>query len=600
VIDLQRLTDILWKPFLPVVRSGSPVYFSFSTEFLREVFRSEGVESTVPLKTVCEAARGLFVLYRDEAFLMDNALAAGQSGFSPAIILVCQQVLAVEEMVDEANGFSENAYFPRLRKLMSDELPLLSQNPFPFDDFESIWRTLATEVRSVSGGSEGSITFRFGETGINKARALPLSQGLLTLEDLRVIVAEVGLQRLRDGQPEEVWRLLRRVRNRLGRRGQRLIGLGLFRDRVISQISGYVLKGAQLERPAKQQSTEDIFELGVYKDSTDWLADEYRLFLNVPNRGEQILDADRIESELSRHLARKEGLVLPFGELRDHWICSRRPLVVAPGDVMLVLGDANGIELVLRQLAAMGVPVSPPVTRPIGDALGRFVAEVGVPHACPIELVVREGAIAGQSRRVAAQVEWLGGVSVDERRTRFLREFLPDAARFGDSEFPLRELVAVDGHVISFDTLVKQLAQTTEDLSVEIDFGSGRHAQLSVAIRRLLGDERPGYFVDKSGRLPVPVSGRVSGAEAAIVGFREERLILDGGIPLALSVELINDLRKNEGRSISLKEAEGIVTRLRKSSLPQGVRTTLELLLSKPARASDAVIAAIARAPHVN
>lgn len=179
--DVSRLVDCLWSLFADEISSGEPVFFCFSQDALVEPFRNFRIEGGSPLEIVCAAARSCYEIDEDHAVLMPGALTAGVNGRSAAIVLVCQQVLAVEEMVNEGGRFSENAYFPRLRALMAKDLPALRMNPFEFDQFEVIWRTFAREIDRTAGATDATITFEFDTySGVNKARLFPISQALLS------------------------------------------------------------------------------------------------------------------------------------------------------------------------------------------------------------------------------------------------------------------------------------------------------------------------------------------------------------------------------------------------------------------------------------
>ncbi len=155
----RDLSLALWKAFGDDIASGDPVFFCFSRELLGEELGYLGLTSETLTNAVCEAARACFYVDGTHVWLQGGALSADASGFSLSIVLVCQQVLAVEEMVREGGSYSENAYFPRLRALMSPELAAHSANPFRFHEFERIWQTFAKEVRTISGSSDDTITF---------------------------------------------------------------------------------------------------------------------------------------------------------------------------------------------------------------------------------------------------------------------------------------------------------------------------------------------------------------------------------------------------------------------------------------------------------
>jgi hypothetical protein len=601
VPDSQRLTAVLWKPFLDDIRSGGPVFFGFSAEFLAELFRSEGIESSDPVKTICDGARRLFAVSTDDAVLTSEALRQGASGFSPAIVLACQQVLAVEEMVREPRGFSENAYFPRLRRLMSPDLAQLSLNPFPFDEFEAIWRTLAKEIRSVPGSTDASITFRFGvETGVNKARSFPLSQGLLSLEDLRVIVSEVGLRRLRSAAPADIWRLLKRVRNRLGRRGQRLIGLGIFRDRVIDQVVAYAKKAdaTGTAREAVGKSPKDVLELGIYKDSTDWFSEEYRPILTVVATGDRVHSGSRLADEFTRLLQGGEGLILPPGELGDHWVCTSKAISLGPNDTFLVLGTSHSIGRVVERLGAAGVALSQSKQGiqgiGINDSLGVLEAEIS--EDALREVTVRDGRIVGTSPSVAgAQYRWIGGTCVDNRGHRFLRESLPIAIQFDGLECQIRDMRKINGHALGFDALQVAVRDATDDLNLEITFSNGRAAHLGVAICRRNSDECAGYLVDENGTI-APGVERVRKSDYAIIGSAERCRANLRGLSSVLCAQLLRGLKDNRGEVPSVELVAEIKRRVAVSRVPPQVRKVVEKLLDRDPRLPTNLVAILTRA----
>ena len=75
-------------------------------------------------------------------------------------------------MINESGGFTDDAYFPKLRKIISPDLKPLSLNPFSNNEFEHLWRTFEKEIKSIDGYTDGvTITFSFDfPKGKNKNR----------------------------------------------------------------------------------------------------------------------------------------------------------------------------------------------------------------------------------------------------------------------------------------------------------------------------------------------------------------------------------------------------------------------------------------------
>ena len=197
MIETPKIIELLWKPFIEEVKTGNPVYFCFHSEYLNKIFGQYGAAVSDPCQVIMDAANEFLVVENTDVYVEPEALRPIAQGFSAAIILVAQQILAAEEMVKDETGFSENAYFPRLRAMISPDLPEISMNPFSFDDFERIWRRFAKEIMSIEGSTQASVTFQFGvEEGVNKARYFPLSQALLSREDLLLLTHRIGKEKI--------------------------------------------------------------------------------------------------------------------------------------------------------------------------------------------------------------------------------------------------------------------------------------------------------------------------------------------------------------------------------------------------------------------
>jgi hypothetical protein len=584
LIEPADLAGCLWKPFPEDISGGGPVYFTFSAELVRTLITEGGYGTSDPVSDVCAAARQLYSIAGNEAVLHEDALDVGPSGRSLAIVLVCQQVLAVESMVRDPNGFSENAYFPRLRRLMSPLLDEVSTNPFHFSEFEAIWRALARDIRSIPGYSDASITFRFGvESGVNKARAFPLSQALLTLEDLRVIALRT--RRLERASPADVWRILRQVRHHLSRRAQRLIGLGVFRERVADQVISYLkVADAQPTPRDEEQARTAQRDIIVFRDTSDWLEAAYRAYLRSPESARDH-DEARIQAELAKRIGSGSFLLLALTELGDCWVCANRTMTIQPGENFLIVGEPACMPDVDQRLRQYGID-STQLEGSDGSAgrLGPCVVMQRMLSPAGMEITVRNGRASSVGHAPGpAAYHWSGGLAVDARGSKFLREYLPTHVEFSDGMLPFEQLESVNGRYISAESFVSSLAHTTEDTTFEIGFPGGRTARLSVGISRLPREPGVGYPVDADGSLDVGLVG-VSADDFVVSGFYETSPHHGNGFDIRSCALLLRALRARIGQQLSPTSVAEARRRVQASKIPDAVRGAMLRLLVEDVR----------------
>jgi hypothetical protein len=583
VSEEGRLIEILWDLFKDEITSGEPVFFCFSQETLRERLGASGSEVASPLALVCATARRCFDVEGHHVYLHPESLIPAQKGVSMAIVLVCQQVLAVEDMVRESSGVSENAYFPRLRALMSSELTQISVNPFPFADFESIWKQFASEVRAFSGSSDDTVTFEFDTyTGVNKARQFPLSQALLSREDLLEITRRAKLERLRKGSPGEVWSEIRRERHRLGRRAQRLISSGFLREQIIQQVRRFSSRSLPSGLPVNKPTlTSSGLLLGIYLDPTDWMSEEYRAFVKLKGASDIIEDDERVKEKLNSALAGRGYAFCSLSESEDYWTIQDSEIV--PGDTVLVLGVGFGMQRARAILDGL----TPPVTledsriRPLGSSRDVQVCPVVLPSSMARSLKLRCGKIAEEDCVAGARVdyEWIGGICVDHRSRKYLLQALPSAVRFDARDFNLQDITRVNDLPMSWEGLEKLLGKVETDSTYDLRFQNGKVARLSVGVVRSSVAERVGLLVDSKGWLS-PTLERIGDSDVAVVGFAAPTLIRPAGI--GETAGLLRDLAGGARQCWPDSRSQDVWRRIEASSgVPHPVKRLIKELLAR-------------------
>jgi len=509
-----------------------------------------------------------------------------QSGMSMAIVLVCQQILAVEDMVRESSGVSENAYFPRLRALMSSELTQISVNPFSFTDFESIWKQFASEVRAFPGSSDDTVTFEFDTyTGVNKARQFPLSQALLSREDLLEITRRVRLEKLRKGSPGEVWSEIRRERHHLGRRAHRLISSGFLREQIILQVRRFSSRGPPSSLPVNKPTlTSSSLQLGIHLDSIDWMGEEYRAFVKLKGASDIVEDDVRVREKLNSVLADRGYAFCSLSDSQGHWTVQDSEIELAPGDTMLVLGLGFGMQ----RARAILDGVSPPVTledsriRPLGNSRDVQVCPVVLPSSMDGSLRVRCGKIVegGLTAGPGLDYEWIGGICVDHRSRKYLLQALPSAIRFDACEFSLQDFTRVNDLAMSWEGLEKLLEKLESDATYDLRFPNGKVARLSVGVVRNFVAERVGHLVDSNGWLS-PTLERIGDLDVAVVGFAAPTLTRPAGI--RETAEFLRDLAGGSGQHWSASRSQSMWRRIEVSCVPDAVKRLIKNLLAREA-----------------
>lgn len=592
--DLSKLISILWTPFLDEIRRGGPIYFCFYRDSLASLFRKHGIDDD-PVELLNGFARSCLLIGTDVE-VKPEALQPQVDSRSAAIVLIAQQVLAVEEMVRDRNGLSDNAYFPRLRKMISPTLQDSRSNPFcSFDEFEKIWRTLAKEIRSIQGSSDRSITFRFGEEeGVDKARSFPFSQALLTREDLNALAGKIGLERLRKSDSSGLWALIRSEKAKLRRRSQRLLGLTFLRERIIEQVKSFSEKVDANSIPSEASKLSQLksFDVRFYKDSVDWLTDEFRAYL-ISESGERIDDEDLIRDVLQKEIRTRGFLVLAPGELGDSWSKSSRESEVQSGDAFIIVGPKSEVERAWKIIGTFYPALAAHSAKTDFPFMGEvFVQQIHWPQDMPGAMTIRNGAIADKQGIVSAIIgKWVGGFAVDNRREKFLRDALPETVVFDTETYSVHSAVAVNGSKIDFNYFTRSLEQLKEDQMYEVEFPGKRKMRLGIAVARGDISDRMGYSIEESGRLSA-ILDRVGDSSQAIVGFLDQSENLCLRFSSTICATILRDLRlSGSHRSLTVSDMEYVKAGVEASLIPDEVKLSiLKLLEVKSSLSKEALL----------
>jgi hypothetical protein len=554
--ETDRLVGALWGLFTAEIATGHPVYFCFSQVSVGHALQKAAIATESPLQVICDAARNCFEISGPRAILRPEALTSGDGGRSMAIVLVCQQVLAVEKMVDDGR-ISRNAYFPRLREMMSSELPKVRQRPLSRSDFLEIWRTFKREVESCKGSTTDTVTFQFGRyIGSNATRGFPFSQALLSRADLIEVQKHSQKKRLLSSRLDDAWRELRRVRRWLSRRGEKLILAGALYEEILDQVRRFVSGHAMTDQSPSVPSQATLLEFGIGVDADDFFSENLFAFVQEKGSSVPMQDEGQVQSKLAELLPANTYIFCPPGESKEYWAFQEREVNVFAGQSFMVVARGHGMQRARAILDGLMPPLQVPETRccTLGQRTDVRACRVDLPLDGYLSLSFRAGKIVSDSSdvRSVASYEWTGGVCVDLRARKYLREALPDAVRFGAKQFAINDVVGLGDLDTSWEGLKKRIDSLETDATFDLVFPNGGIAQLTIAVASRVAAERVGFLMDDRGSIS-PGLQRVDEQARALVGYTEPAgIVRPASVPELAA--LVRDIRDHRTSSCSREQ----------------------------------------------
>ena len=231
LLNPEYWSNQLWLYFKPLIVSGEPFYLSVDKRLLNHLL---GVSYDDVKHFECnvryfhESCSKLFIEKGSKLSVDSKAfLPIAGKPYSSVICLAAQQVIVVEEMLKD-RLYSEHSYFPRYRKILNFKRGYLNSNPLLSADFLKIWSKLKEEIKSSS--PDAVVTFSKGISRRDVNRNFPLSQALLTTQDLVKLKRKYkypysDLMGICQQQMEDdvILNFLLRKKNLLGQRGRSII-----------------------------------------------------------------------------------------------------------------------------------------------------------------------------------------------------------------------------------------------------------------------------------------------------------------------------------------------------------------------------------------
>ncbi len=447
---------LLWRTYLPMIESGTPFYLAADSNLIHSLARLE--EPEIPIDETLHsfhlACNSLVKLAPRRAYVADEAFKKISSKpFSRVICLAVQQVLVVETMLNH-DDYSDRSYFPRYRDCIGLHGGYKHENPLK-EDFQKIWSTLRYEIQAVNGSGAQTITFAAG-TGIDVNRNLPLSQALLTGQDLTYLHrTDCSLRNATiDGA---ILNKIYQLRSGLNRRAQELLAKAStderLRKRLCEQIRSFVPTNFEASTRARSANSPQDVSLVAYLESEDWLDELYYVFER---------DKDQVLSEAAPGPEKLDVLLgdtgsLPLAHREDHYeeISVSNPF--EQGDQVSVIVRTSQLQhfeqKFLEQYPDLSL-VEQKSNLPPGFS---FIFCGRLPHSKLFDPFGRRSKLDKQPG-----IEMLGGLAADARTNLFLCGYPPTAIYHGGKPVASSTSILVNGTKCSAQAFLERLRSIRE------------------------------------------------------------------------------------------------------------------------------------------
>ncbi len=483
----EIIIKLLWSDYIGLVQSGVPVYFTFTSDAIEDLLNDNEIAFDNAHDFINKCARDFLYVNGEYVYLKPNALTPNKSGFSSAILIVCQQVLVVEEMVRN-DIHSENAYFPHLRKNISSELGEFSQNPFFYQEFESVWKTLSREMYLINQ-NHNCVTFSFDEVkGMNKARRFPLSQALLTKEDAVRLIDTIGQSVLREESEERIFKNVVANRSSLSNRGKNITKHPWMRHALINQLRSLSKSVGELNliREAIDKKTKDVskLRLEVYSDSSDWLNVEY--VVNIFDEfGGIVRDSEVVNSYFKLKVESNSYVVLVPKLKGDGWIYAGSEYYPKLGDELIILYEPDPQGSVFSLISSYFKLAREDVTENrFSRSKNYHFIKLALDLNFDKNIYIQNGRIYVPDKTVGEkQIQFIGGIAVNKSNDRFSSLHLPSGVIVSGKEYVLEGRMKINGKYYLYEEFRKNICSINVEDTYDIELDGGIRFNLKVAPR---------------------------------------------------------------------------------------------------------------------
>lgn len=463
--NIQRISRVFWNYFSEDIQSDIPVYFNFSKYLVSNLVASE-----FSLNSSDDGFNFFLTQVRGSLDVTGNKVRVKQTifedsnGFSNVISIIALQVIAAEHMSKQETLYTSSAYFPPLRKLISDNLGTDSVLPFYDDEFNLLWSVFRSEVKKLNPNAY--LTFDVVGKGLNLNRIFPLSQALLNQRDLVLLASTFYMQGRKlshDKGGDFNWRtFLISNSRRLSTRGQFCVLNEGMRTAVIEQLQVFIEKfsiSEILKIEDKIKKSLQSFQVLISENDEDIFGGD-----DCTIRHEFFDDSESPIDEFS-------GKNLLFNYLeKKHYLIVRQVPGAWRGDPKLnfedsmsrlcfIARDKEFVKYVESSIGVLNISFNERVFETEQGYKLYYISDDRLSHT---SVNVLQGVL--RSLKSEVNLRFYGGLSIDNRANNYFSEFPPLHLVYQGRNVDRNEIILVNSKEVTceefFDVVLKDTEQS--------------------------------------------------------------------------------------------------------------------------------------------
>lgn len=486
-MNLWQWNQRLWADIQSKYVAGQPIYLAFDKLLLGQLYGGNSVanhggdQAVLAAEDLHHACRTLFIVDYRKVALQPELFKKTDNGVSLVLVFAVQQIIAVEEMAADTDC-SADAYYRHYCQAIDKGISNRKKCPIGYDDFERIWDTLKHELLIQLQADERQITFKQGKGSKNKYRNYPLSQALLTLDDLNTLATQLTPADLNDQQ--HLLNSVRQLAPQLSARGHRKVYNQALSQALCEQIIGHQVMPHLFELPGSKDAPAAAIEcrdgdffIGVETQGwDDWYIVRYQI-------NTEVADASGFKRMFNDYFATHRVMALT----PEHW-----------GGFSLQTdwaADISTKDLLLLYPSGFDGSLLAELNRKFDGFKSHMINHTNVPRGfvlrncsgfpqpgCLADILPGESNLG--EKRVLPKMAFAGGLAVDQRANKFLLGYPPTQILVDESQLSDADVVCVNAVTQRVADFIEKLAACRVEQVLLLEY-QGSSAKLNLVGTRV-------------------------------------------------------------------------------------------------------------------
>lgn len=543
---ISLLVRDLWSLYLQDIRSGMPVYFSFTKSQIREVLIKSNLISSDYVSDFSSISRTFLEIKKDQVSIKKLIYDPVWNQTSSLIILIALQVLAVEMMDKSEQGIGADAYFPRLRKILCLENDIEGRNPFLDQEFTLLWEKFKKEIFEL-GGTVDSITFFEGNGRKDKNRNFPISQALLNQNELLQVSSKIYFHANDFPKTSEIFEILGKLRNEFTTRVREKIDRPFQKLKIADQIHTFLKKVSidKLRLPTINKTISKNDEI-IWKAFLDGFMDEEIVLEAYTASGEKLDDQEKYLTSLI-----KDSMLI-LGRPSENsffWTTDIQMDLVSMEDFLIFYSDSKTTMFnYFSKNYLTEISSSKKLNFSLGGATVVRLSKADIKRNC---LIKQGKEVQSNFDKLPDDIDFTGGIYLGS--SKYLCGFPFFSITYKGSSISSSETGSINGKEMKLADILFKLNQAKPNEKFEVRYKNSQKEITFVEANKTTLNVLFGYKIDK--KLLVPNKQEITDSNSSVIGFKvlinEFTRILK--IPSYYAILLAKDNYKN---GIPLKEEQ--------------------------------------------